>query len=193
VSVQLEALADEVFEAATALDLVVPSNMRTVAAPGEAVVAMVQVFTDNLSISGFSILPVQGEERWTAFEGLIRADSAEQGRTDEMTAKLIALDRWRAANTPHRFYLAYHGDRVVTQVGLFQHRSSAYLHALFTRPDFRQQGAGSFLALAMASEARAAGCERVVLQCARDSRLPAYFERLGFRVVGERRIWTKHD
>lgn len=204
-SVQLQALADEVFEAAAALDLVVPSGMRKVAAlaatgsRSETRLAMVQVFTQNPFASGggqgggLTILGVQGEEGWVAFEGLIRADTAAEGRTDAMTAQLISLYRWRAANTPHRLYLAHDGDRAVAHVGLFQHRSTAYLHALFSHPGFRRRGAGSFLTLAMDSEARAMGCERVVLQCTRDSRLPAYFERLGFRVVGEQQVWTKPE
>ena len=135
---------------------------------------------------GLTMLPVQDEEQWLAFNGLIRAASTEDGGTREMTAQLIALHRWRATNTPHRFYVAYHGDRAVAHVGLFQHRTTAYLHALFTHRDFRRRGAGAFLTQAMDAEARAVGCERVALQCLRESGLPGYFERLGFRVVGER-------
>ncbi|HEY4845348.1 MAG TPA: GNAT family N-acetyltransferase [Candidatus Dormibacteraeota bacterium] len=212
-SVQLQALADEVFDAAAALDLVAPPWARsapalasTLAAPGgtnETQAAMVQVFTEISSSSGggrsqipspsgggqgggFSILPVQSEEAWVAFEGLLRADAAEPGRTDAATAQVTRLYRWRAANTAHRFYLANDGDRAVARVGLFQHRTTAYLEGLFTHPDFRQRGAGSFLTQAMEAEARAVGCERVALLCTRESGLRAYFERLGFRVVGER-------
>jgi N-acetylglutamate synthase-like GNAT family acetyltransferase len=203
VSVQLQALADEVFDAAAALDLVVPSEMGPVAAlaagfaeeghRSQTRVAMVQVFISSPghgggSRWGLSLVPVQDEKGWSAFEGLIRAAGAVQSRTDDMAADLIALYRWRAANSPHRFYLACDGDRAVAHVGLFQHRSNGYLHALFTRPDCRRRGAGSFLTLAMDSEARAVGCERVALDCARDSRLPAYFARLGFRAVGERQV-----
>jgi GNAT superfamily N-acetyltransferase len=213
-SVQLQALADEVFDAAAALDLVAPSEMRPVAAlaagfaeevhRSQTRVAMVQVFIfpsplagEQTPISspfgggqggGRTLVLVQDEKAWSAFEGLIRAAGAKQGRTEEMTAQLIALYRWRAANSPHRVYLACDGDRAVAHVGLFQHRSSGYLHTLFTHPDFRKRGAGSFLTLAIDSEARAVGCERVVLACARDSRLPAYFARLGFRAVGERQV-----
>ena len=203
-SVQLQALADEVFDAAAALDLVAPPEMHPVARHrGETRVAMVQTFIPHSGPAfpsplagegqgrGYSVLPVESGKAWMAFEDLIRVDAAECGWSDAMTAELIALDRWRAANTPHRFYLAVEGDRAVAHVGLFQHRSSAYLHALFTHPDYRQRGAGSFLTLAMASEARSVGCERVVLQCSRESGLPAYFERLGFRTVGERKLWTK--
>jgi N-acetylglutamate synthase-like GNAT family acetyltransferase len=194
VSVQLQALADEVFDAAAALDLVVPPELRPIVSFGSEIqVAMVQAFTENPSPDGggkgggFTILPVRDAEGWAAFERLIHATGAEQGRTHEM----ITLFRWRAANTPGRFYLAYHGDRAVAHVGLFQHRSSGYLHALFTHPEYRQRGAGSFLTLAMGSAAHGMGCERVVLQCPRESGLPAYFKRLGFRSVGERQIWTK--
>ena len=195
-SVQLQALADEVFDAGAALDLFVPAEMRPVASVrSETQVAMVQAFTENPSPDGgrsgrgFTVLTVRDDEGWAAFEGLIHAAGAEQGRTPEM----IALFRWRAANTPDRFYLAYQGDRAVAHVGLYQHRSSAYLHDLFTHPEYRRRGTGSYLALAMGSEARSVGCERVVLQCPRDSGLPAYFERLGFRTVGERQTWTKTE
>jgi len=194
VSIQLEALADEVFEAAAALDLVVPSVMGIVTDTSETRVAMVQVLTPEIDTAmpsplvgegqggGFSITPVRDEEGWKAFESLIHAAPAEQGRAVEM----IAQYRWRAANTPHRFYLAHHQGRAVAHVGLFQHRTIAYLHALFTHPEYRRRGAGSFLTLAMDSEARSVGCNRVVLQCPRGSGSPAYFERLGFRVAGER-------
>jgi N-acetylglutamate synthase-like GNAT family acetyltransferase len=198
VSVQLQALADEVFDAAVALDLVVPPGIRPAASDrSETRVAMVQTFGAVPSPlagegqgGGFSILLVETDEAWMAFERLIRVDAAECGRTDAMIVDLITACRWRAANTAHRFYLALEGDRAVAHVGLFQHRTSAYLHALFTDPEYRGRGAGSFLTVAMDSQARSVGCERVVLQCARESRLPAYFERLGFRAVGERQIWT---
>jgi N-acetylglutamate synthase-like GNAT family acetyltransferase len=198
VSVQLQALADDVFEAGTARDRALPSGMRPVATNRtERQVAMVQAFTENASgggqAAGFSIRPVDGEVAWLVFEDLIRADAAERGWTDVMTAQVIALHRWRAGNTPQRFYLALAGGRTVARVGLFQHRTIAYLHALFTHPDFRRRGAGAFLAQAMGVEARAVGCERVALQCTKDSWLPAYFGRLGFRAVGERQIWTTSD
>ncbi len=202
-SVQLQALADEVFDAAAALDLVAPPEMRPVARRSRQTrVAMVQTFTPHLGpvvpsgLSGdgqrrrYSVLSVQSAPAWVAFEDLIRVGAAERGWTDATTAQLITLDRWRAANTSHRFYLALEGDRAVAHVGLFQHRWSAYLHALFTHPDDRRRGAGSFLTLAMGAEARSVGCERVVLQCAKESGLPAYFERLGFRGVGERKTWA---
>jgi N-acetylglutamate synthase-like GNAT family acetyltransferase len=203
VSVQLRALADEVFEAAAALDLVVQSGVRSVpslTAPGltnQTELPMVQVFTPDAGLlpsplagegqaGGLSILPVRDEEGWAAFVGVISAEAVEQARSDDTTVQLINLYRWRAANTPHRFYLAKDGDHAVACVGLFQHRTTAYLHGLFTHPDFRRRGAGSFLTQAMEAEARAVGCERVALLCTRESGLPAYFERLGFRVVGER-------
>jgi GNAT superfamily N-acetyltransferase len=192
VSVQLQALADEVFDAEAAIDLVVPSDLRTIAAPGDTLVAMVQAFSASPSPpgagqgDGFSLFPARDEQRWLAFKELICADSEEQGRTEQALAELIALYRWRATNTPQHFYLAYHGERAVAHIGLFQHRTTAYLHALFTHPDSRRRGAGSFLTRAMGAEARALGCERVALLCPRDSGLPTYFERFGFRVVGER-------
>jgi GNAT superfamily N-acetyltransferase len=172
-------------------------NPRLIAAgySGETRVAMVQVSIPSPSGGGqgggFTILPVQDEERWVAFEGLIRADRLEHGWTEPMTAQLVALYRWRAANTPHRFYLADDGQRTVGHVGLFQYQSGAYLHGLYAHPSARRRGAGSALSLAMSEEARAMGCERLVLQCTRDSHLPAFYERLGYRVVGEQQIWTR--
>ena len=205
-SVQLEALAAEVFEAAAALDLLVPPELRAVAAleasldaPGASQrrVAMVQVFTELPSraggppAAGFTLVPVRDDGVWTPFAELIRLHVAEAGGTAEMTGGLISLNRWRAANTPPGFYLASQGDRAVAYLGLFQHRTSAYLHSLFTDPNFRRRGAGSFLTQAMDAEAWSVGCERVVLQCMPESRLPAYFERLGFRPVGEQQVWRK--
>jgi len=203
VSVQLDALAAEVFEAAAALDLPAPPELRAAAALGPSVgapgatqrrVAMVQVFNEIPSraggppAAGFTLVPVRDDSAWMACAELIRLDVAEAGGTAEMTAGLISLNRWRASNTPPGFYLAYQGDRAVAFVGLFQHRTSAYLHSLFTEPNVRSRGAGSFLTRAMNAEARSIGCERVVLQCTPESRLPAFFERLGFRAVGEQQV-----
>ena len=108
-----------------------------------------------------------------------------------MRAQLIALYRWRAANTPHHYYLADDGTQTVGHVGLFQHGTNAYLHGLYTHPSARRRGAGAALTLAMSAEARTLGCQRLTLQCTRDSSLPAYYERLGFRAVGEKQIWTR--
>lgn len=205
-SVQLDALAAEVFEAAAALDLLVPPELRAVAAldprlnaagAAERRVAMVQVFAELPSRAGgspeagFTLVPVRDDSAWMAFAELIRLHVAEAGGTDDMTAGLISLNRWRASNTPPGFYLAYQRDRAVAHVGLFQHRSSAYLHSLFTEPNARGRGAGSFLTKAMNAEARSIGCEHVVLQYMPESRLLPYFERLGFRAVGEEQAWKK--
>jgi GNAT superfamily N-acetyltransferase len=140
---------------------------------------------------GYSILPVRTREAWATFEGLIHADTREHSWTAPMTAQLIAIYRWRAANTPHHFYVADDGRQSVGHVGLFQHRATAYLHGLFTHPSARRRGAGAALTLAMSAEAGALGCDRLVLQCTRDSPLPVYYERLGFRAVGEKQIWTR--
>jgi ribosomal protein S18 acetylase RimI-like enzyme len=173
-------------------------NPRLIAAgyASETRVAMVQVSTPSSLAGegrgrGYSILPVQTEEAWVAFEGLVHSDTEEHGWTEPMAAQLIALCRWRAANTPHHFYLADDGRHSVGHVGLFQHGASAYLHGLHTHPSARRRGAGTALTLAMSGELPALGCERLTLQCTRDSRLPAYYERLGFRAVGEKQIWTR--
>jgi N-acetylglutamate synthase-like GNAT family acetyltransferase len=165
----------------------------------ETRVAMVQVFIPSTPPplagegggGGYTILPVRTEERWAAFEHLIHADTQEHGWTESMRGQLIALYRWRAANTPHHFFLADDGTQTIAHVGLFQHGASAYLHGLYTHPSARRRGAGAALTLAMSAEARALGCERLTLQCTRDSSLPAYYARLGFRAVGEKQIWTR--
>ena len=175
-------------------------NPRLIAAgyTSETRVAMIQVSVPRSTPSrlagegwGFTVAPVETERDWHAFEALIHSDTQEHGWTGPMTAQLIALYRWRSANTPHRFFLADDGTRMVAHVGLFQHGASAYLHGLYTHPSVRRRGAGAALTLAMSAEARALGCDRLTLQCTRDSSLPAYYERLGFRAVGEKQIWTR--
>jgi len=180
---------------------IVALNPRLTAAgyTSETRVAMVQVSTPHTPspLAGedrggrYTVVPVQSEGEWHAFEALIDADTQEHGWTDRMGAQLIALYRWRAANTPHHFSLADDGTRTVGHVGLFQHGPSGYLHGLYTHPSARRRGAGAALTLAMGAEARALGCERLTLQCTRDSSLPAYYSSLGFRAVGEKQIWTR--
>jgi N-acetylglutamate synthase-like GNAT family acetyltransferase len=145
----------------------------------------------SASGGGFKIAPVGTDASWAAFEGLIHADTQEHLWTGPMEAQLIALYRWRAANTPHHFYLVEDGTQTIGHVGLFQHGTSAYLHGLYTHPSARRRGAGAALTLAMSAEARALGCERLTLQCTRDSPLRGYYSRLGFRAVGEKQIWTR--
>ena len=168
-------------------------RLLTAGYTSEVRVAMVQVSTPGGEWPGvgFNIRPVAGEASWAAFEALIDADTQEHGWTDAMRAQLIALYRWRAANTPHHFYLADDGAQTVGHVGLFQHGSGAYLHGLYTHPSARRRGVGAALTLAMSAQGRALGAERLTLQCTRDSWLPAYYERLGFRTVGEKQIWTR--
>jgi GNAT superfamily N-acetyltransferase len=173
-------------------------NPRLIAAgyTSETRVAMIQVSIPSPLVGEgrggrYSIVPVLTEEAWAAFEGLIKADTQEHGWTDPMRAQLIALYRWRAANTAHHFYLADDGTQRVGHVGLFQHGASAYLHGLYTHPSARRRGVGAALTLAMSAQTQALGCERLTLQCTRDSSLPAYYQRLGFRAVGEKQIWTR--
>ena len=183
---------------------------RTIATLGQSLVAagyrhdvrvgMIQAFPpDQISPSPhrggpgreFTIHPVDSVERWTDLERLIAIDTQEHGWTRSMLDQLIALYRWRVEQTPTRFFLAYESDRAVAHVGLFQHGTTAYLHALFADPAARRRGAGSILTLAMHDEATAIGSDRLVLQCSDDGYLPGYYARLGFRAVGEQHIWTK--
>ena len=175
-------------------------NPRLIAAgySSETRVAMVDVSTPSIPSScgggqggGYTIVPVQSEQQWRAFEALIDADTHEHSWTEPMRAQLIALYRWRAANTPHHFYLADDGTRTVGYVGLFQYGAIAYLHGLYAHPAARRRGAGAALTIALSTKARALGCDRRTLQCTRDSFLPGYYERLGFRAVGEKQIWTR--
>jgi ribosomal protein S18 acetylase RimI-like enzyme len=172
----------------------------------EVRVGMVQVFTPHpdpspqarreiRQIAGsHPTLPrEQGREssQWQAFEESILADTSEQGWTRPMRDQLTALYRWRAENTPTRFYVAFDGERPVGHVALFQHGPTAYLHGLFTDPAARRRGVGSALTQAMHREMQAIGCDRLTLQCTDDGYLPAYYHRLGFRRVGEQHIWSK--
>jgi GNAT superfamily N-acetyltransferase len=155
-------------------------------------VAMVQVRErDALRSTKISIAAVESSDRWKDFESSIRADTAEHEWSEAMTLQMIALQRWRAAHSAHHFFLAYDGDGPVAHVGLYQHGSNAYFHALYTLPSARRRGIGSALTVAMGGQARAMGSARLVLQCIKDTTLPAFYERLGFRTVGEQCLWTR--
>lgn len=156
-------------------------------------VAMMQSFTPVGAREGppHWILPVDSDERWAAFEESVRTDTTEHEWLPAMTEQLVALYRWRAANTPTKFFVAMEGELPAGHVALFQHGATAYLHALFTRSGQRRHGVGSALTLAMHDEMRAMGAERLTLQCTDDGYLPNFYHRLGFRRVGEQQIWSK--
>ena len=118
-------------------------------------------------------------------------DALEQGWDQATTRQLVDLCHWRAANTSHHYYVASEPGRVVAYVGVYQAGTTAYVHSLFTHPAARGRGAGAALMLAVSDRGHAMGCQRITLECARDSRLPAYYARLGFRTVGEEWVWTK--
>ena len=164
-------------------------------------VAMVHVSEDVVpspgsggwSGRGFAIAKVAGDLPWADFEDSLRTDAREQEWSQPMTDQYLRLCRWRAENTPHRYYLLYEGDRRLSHAGLFQHGRTVYLHGLFTRPDARRTGAGGALTQAMAAEARRLGGDRLVLQTDEDGHLPAFYARLGYRPVGEQHLWTRQQ
>jgi GNAT superfamily N-acetyltransferase len=167
---------------------------RPLAAAGyesETRVGMVQVDMPSAPGSGLSIRKVETSPTWAAFDELNRVDIAEAGGNETLTQQLIDLCHWRAANTAHHYFLAYQADGAVACLGLFQDGTTAYLHSLFTHPAHRRMGAGSDLMLAVSEQALAMGCQRIALRCTRDSGLPAFYARLGFRAVGEQQVWTK--
>jgi GNAT superfamily N-acetyltransferase len=178
---------------------------RTVAALGPRLVAagyhhdlrvgMVQSFPSEPSTNSGSpeseVLPVADPESWADLEKSLETDGREHGWTQSMIRKLAALTRWRAANTPHRYFLAYRAGRPAGHVGLFRHGPTAYLHALYTWPGDRRHGVGRDLTLAMSKESRSMACNRLTLQCSADGYLPRFYARLGFRPVGEQHVWTK--
>lgn len=158
----------------------------------EVRVAMVQVRDpDPLPFPKLAVVEVESAQHWEDFEELVRTDTAEHEWSEAMTTQMITLYRWRAANSPQHLFLAYDGGRAVAHVGLYQHGANAYFHALYTLPTARRRGLGSALTVAMSGQARAMGSERLILQCIKDSTLPAFYERLGFRIVGEQYMWTR--
>lgn len=137
----------------------------------------------------FRLERVSDARSWRDFEGLARTDWADaEAKTVE---EVIAFYHWSVDNAPQRFYLAYDHDRAIAHAGLHQHGFTGYFHALFTVPEARRRGAGSMLTNRLSAEAHAAGCDRLVLHCDRDSALPSYYERLGFRTVGEESVWSR--
>ncbi|MEO6797377.1 MAG: GNAT family N-acetyltransferase [Candidatus Dormibacter sp.] len=155
-------------------------------------VAMVQVAPpDGPGVGGPEVGLIESAADWRAFEQLVGEDAREHGWTPAMTGQLVALYRWQAANQPQSWLLARASGDPVGRVGLYQHGTVGYLHALYTRASARRRGVGSSLVWAVGERARALGCERVTLQCTRDSFLPGFYRALGFRTVGEMWIWMK--
>jgi GNAT superfamily N-acetyltransferase len=158
----------------------------------EVLVAMVQVRDpDPLPCLKLAVAEVESSQHWQDFEELVRTDTAERGRSEAMTTQRIALYRWRAANAPQHLFIAYDDGDAVARVGFYQHGANAYVHAMYTHPAARRRGIGSALTVAMSERARAIGSERLTLQCTKGTNLPAFYERLGFRIVGEQSMWTR--
>ena len=108
-----------------------------------------------------------------------------------MTEQLTRLYRDRQDEPMQSWLLARVSGDAVAYVGLYQHGTVGYLHALYTRPARRRQAVGSSLVQEAAARARRIGCARLTLQCARDSCLPHFYHGLGFRTVGNVWIWIR--
>ena len=157
----------------------------------ECRVAMVQVAPQNPPGGGSEVRLVESAADWRAFERLIEENTREYGWTAPMTGQLVALCHWQAENQPQSWLLARAGGGPVGFVGFYQHGTVGYLHALYTRASARRRGVGSSLVDAVGGQARTIGCERVTLECTRDSFLPAFYQAFGFRTVGEMWIWMR--
>jgi GNAT superfamily N-acetyltransferase len=134
---------------------------------------------------------VETPEDWQAFAALIRDDAAEHEWTEGMRDQLTRLYREARGEPVQSWFLARVSGDALAYVGLYQHGTVGYLHALFTRPTARRKGVGSSLIQEAAERARGIGCGRLTLQCARDSFLPGFYHGLGFRAVGEMWVWNK--
>jgi GNAT superfamily N-acetyltransferase len=141
------------------------------------------------AMPGISVVQVRNDDDWTRLASLVMVDWAGQG--EHAAAEVVGLYRWRAKNLPQRYYLAYQGDQAVGFCGLFQHRTTGYIHALFTLAESRGRGVGTTMVIRSLEEARACGCDRTGLTCLSNSSLSQYYRRLGFRVVGEEFTWMK--
>lgn len=158
----------------------------------ECRVAMVEVAPAERPLKPLTeVRLVETAEDWQDFAGLIREDTAEQEWTAAMRDQLTRLYRDGQDEPVQSWLLARVSGDAVAYVGLYQHGTVGYLHALFTRPTGRRQGVGSSLIQEAAARARTIGCARLTLQCARDSFLPDFYHGLGFRTVGEMWIWIR--
>jgi hypothetical protein len=133
------------------------------------------------------VVRVEGPDRWTAFDSFLGELASRHNWSRARLRQLLALIRWRAANTPHRYYLVCKGDDVSGCLGLFQHGSTAYLHNPFGWTAM-SAAVQDVLTLGVIEEAAALGCNRVVTECSKEDRHSWW--RLGFRVLGEQQIWT---
>ncbi|MDQ6884738.1 MAG: GNAT family N-acetyltransferase [Candidatus Dormibacteraeota bacterium] len=158
----------------------------------ECRVAMVHVASREVArAAAVATSLVEAAADWQAFEQSIRYDAAEHHWRDGMARQLVELYRAQGANPSQSWLLARAAGEVLGHVGLYQHATVGYLHALFVRGAARRRGIGSALVAEAGRRARAIGCARLTLQCTRDSFLPVYYHALGFRSVGEIWIWTK--
>ena len=157
----------------------------------ECRVAMIEVAASEQPRPGIVVRPLETADDWRAFEGLVRGDAAEHGWTQARSDQLVRLYLDGEKLAQQSWLLAFIDGQAVGYVGLYQHRTVGYLHALYTPGPARGRGVGSALVVGTSGSARALGCERLTLQCTRDSFLPGFYHRLGFRVVGEMWIWSR--
>ena len=133
------------------------------------------------------VVGIESAAQWAACASFLRRHAVRHNWTAAWMRQLFALIRWRAANTPHRYYVACRGDEVTGCLGLFQHGSTAYVHHPFGWASMSSD-VEDVLTLTVIEEATALGCDRVVTECAREDGRSMW--RLGFRVVGEQQVWT---
>ncbi|HEY0491882.1 MAG TPA: GNAT family N-acetyltransferase [Candidatus Dormibacteraeota bacterium] len=156
----------------------------------ECRVAMVQVAGPQRFGPVGNVRLVETPADWDNFDRLIRAETAQHGWRVEISEQLTRLYR-QGEKDVQSWLLGCVEGQTAGYVGLYQHGRVGYLHALYTRPESRRHGLGSALIHEASELARTRGCERLTLQCARDSFLPNFYQRLGFRGVGEMWIWIK--
>jgi predicted N-acetyltransferase YhbS len=90
-------------------------------------------------------------------------------------------------------FVAVVGDKIVGAVRYKKSGNALYLYKLAVLKTFRNRGVGSALVKKVEEAAKRAGCGKVLLDCAREKKLPGYYKRMGYETDGIKKHLDHHD
>jgi predicted N-acetyltransferase YhbS len=104
--------------------------------------------------------------------------------------KTLVTEAHEPADIKERFFrkqffiiVASHEDKIIGAVRYkFLPKNFLYLYKLAVLKTYRKGGVGAALVRETEKAARKKKCKKILLDCAREKKLPAYYKKFGFRI-----------